>query len=473
MNNNNAEWFDKILNYDLKYIKFPFDNCEKSLKKEFFQIYKKQEERFNIYNLENESKIENLTNTLNTKNSIIEDLYLRIKICKEEHDELLNICNNDKILIKDLEEKILQIKKADYLRIENLNNEIKEMKDRLHVRDYLETEILNIKEKYHSVCTELLSSKQKIENAEQKSEMLKDTIAKLNEELENKESDYKLLKQKKIEIENNLIKCSERYNFRLSKRFFRHHSALKVKGNLSKLSRKDIFDTKYHNKRKSSYFSESVSNNLFSFKISEDSNNQDICLNSNKRNSYSNTIRNYIKNTELEEIGNEENVLDQISFCEDFSEDNINNDFKEKNISGINNLNDDTLKKSRKSKKYEFKLDDLHPHIYFTEIKTQKKKTKQINKLEECYERHEMRERKWSSLAKLEKTISLKDIIDTDFEHYDSFSRKRELLKKDQKYHYLEDTERDKKEVLSDEILDNKYIDFKANKEGKSYINEN
>jgi len=206
---------------------------------DFLQDYKikyyELEEEFKNCVFEYESKIEQLINSLNSKNSLIEDLHFQLKDSKQEYEELNIKCNDDKYTIQVLEEKIFSIKKEYDKNLENLNQDLKELQEGLERRDQLSKEILYLKEKHEKTISEFNFIKNANDSLELKCDEYKETIAKLKQTIDFKEKEINLLSLQKKEIQNQLIKNSEIYGFQMSDNAFRNYSVTNIEGDISKL----------------------------------------------------------------------------------------------------------------------------------------------------------------------------------------------------------------------------------------------
>jgi len=469
MHNNNEGSFNKFDNDNDRETGFESDFSDKEAKKDFLLNYKKLEEEYKNCSLEYENRIENLLNTINLKNSMIEDLHLRIKTSQEEYEEILIKSNNDKKTIKNLQDTIQQIKKENDLKVENLNKELKEVKEGLERRDYLQTEISNLREKYEKVCSEVNNLKQINDNLDLKCHSYIDAIAKLNEDMDRKEKELNLLNLKKKEVENELIKNAEKYGFRLSKNMFRNYSVSNFDGDVSKLFQRTSVikseGSKNNSMRKSSVCSDLIKNNLQSiYEKSDDSENEKYESNYSNKQLNINKLRSFDNNFRIEEEDPSEmfeTELNEKPLEESFEYDD--DVIEEKIITNRNSNGADSFKNLRK---VNFKSIFQDPEFGFVNRLFGKKQSvaavpkitnnlsKRVSKRVSTREETEVRKSIYNSLTKPTRRISLKDIIDADLEEFDNSQTRRQSIK-----HYNSDAqiknvdEEDLKKAFSDKIL--------------------
>lgn len=235
LNNDENSFYNNYNQENLKNKETNSDYSDAEDNQDYKHRVKKLEQEYKNCSFEYENQIENLSSIINTKNSQIEDLHLRIKLAQEEYEEILVRSNNDKKLIQNLQENISKIKKENDIKIESLNNELKDLKAGLDRRDYLSNEIHLYKEKFEKALTELNTSKHANEALEHNSNGYCEAIAKLNTEFQQKEREIQLINIKKKEIENELIKYSEKYGFNINSKLFRNYSVSNFDGDVKKL----------------------------------------------------------------------------------------------------------------------------------------------------------------------------------------------------------------------------------------------
>lgn len=210
-------------------------NTDKEAKRELKKKYKSLDEEYKKSCIEYEYRIENLTSSLNIKNSIMEDLHQRIKTLNEEYEDLLNKHNKEQEYINSLEENISRIKKENDTKVEELNRDLNELKLNLERNNYLSNEILSTKEKYEKAQQENFNLKHKNEALEKNIETFNQIIEKLNNNFEKKEKEIDLLNLKKKELENLLIKYAEKYGFKLNSTIFRNFSIINYENELENM----------------------------------------------------------------------------------------------------------------------------------------------------------------------------------------------------------------------------------------------